>query len=162
MGLDGYYGHIIQNFAALAEPLRQMTTKKAPEVIKKRTKVEPALESLKEALCSAPVSRNPNYNKHFILQKDVNGKGLGTVLTQRAEGEEHPISFISRKVMPTESRYSAIEKEALAIKCAISKFHFFMADRHFFVEIDHSITVVSCDIEQEHETGSVDSGPTKI
>ena len=137
MGLVGYYGRFIQNFAALAEPLCQMTTKKAPEEVEWTPNAELAFESLKEALFSAPVLTNPNYTEPFILQTDASGKGLGAVLTQRTDGEEHPIGFISRKLTPAESRYSTIEKEALAIKWAISKFHYFLAGRHFFVETDH-------------------------
>jgi hypothetical protein len=49
----------------------------------------------------------------------------------------HQNLLTSRKLTPAESRYPTIEKEALAIKWAISKFCYFLAGRHFFVETDH-------------------------
>ena len=54
MGLVGYYGYFIQN-AGLAEPNRQTTIEKAPEVVEWSPNAEPAFEFLKEALRSAPI-----------------------------------------------------------------------------------------------------------
>lgn len=47
---------------------------------------------------------------------DVSGLGIGAVLSQRRDGQQSPILFISRKLSPTKQKYSTVEKEALAVK----------------------------------------------
>ena len=45
---------------------------------------------------------------------------VGAVLSQRSkDGEEHPIAYFSRKLLPREERYSTVEKECLAIKLGV-------------------------------------------
>ncbi|KAI2667358.1 Retrovirus-related Pol polyprotein [Labeo rohita] len=53
-----------------------------------------------------------------LHRTDIFDVGIEAVLSQVQAGEEHPIVYISRKLSPAESRYAAIEKEALAIKWA--------------------------------------------
>ncbi len=51
-----------------------------------------------------------------FLQVDSSEKGIGVVLAQGTAGEEKPVVFLSRKLLPRETRYSTIEKECLTIK----------------------------------------------
>ncbi|KAL5510007.1 hypothetical protein EMCRGX_G005471 [Ephydatia muelleri] len=73
------------------------------------------------------------------LQTDALERGFGAVLSQRSaeQGEEHPIAFFSRKLLPREEKYSTIEKECLAIKLAMHAFRTYLVGRHFTVETDH-------------------------
>ena len=65
----------------------------------------PALEGCKAVL------RVANPTKPYILQTDASERGLGVVLSQvDAQGEEHPVAFTSRKLLPQEMNYSTIEK----------------------------------------------------
>eukprot|EP00731_Ephydatia_muelleri_P022383 Em0014g974a len=74
-------------------------------------------ETLKQCLCSGPVLRSPDFNKTFVLQTDASDRGVGAVLSQLSDdGEEHPIGYYSRKLLPREERYSTVEKECLAIR----------------------------------------------
>jgi hypothetical protein len=50
------------------------------------------------------------------VHTDASEVGLGGVLSQVRAGEEHPVMYISRKLLPNELNYSTVEKEALAIK----------------------------------------------
>ena len=66
-------------------------------------------------------------DKPYILQTDASELGLGDVLSQLEEsGEEHPVAFASRKLLPREKNYSVIEKECLAIVWALQAFHVFV------------------------------------
>ena len=48
----------------------------------------------------------PDYSRPFILQTDASDHGIGAVLSQvDLKGEEHPIAYFSRKVLPREERY---------------------------------------------------------
>ena len=69
-----------------------------------------AFEKLKDALCSAPVLRSPNLELPFILQTDASDNGIGRVLSQCDENDEHPIAYFSRKLLPREQRYSTVDK----------------------------------------------------
>ena len=48
----------------------------------------------------------------------------GAVLSQVGnDGQDQPVAYYSRKLLPREERYSTIEKECLAIKLSIQAFH---------------------------------------
>ena len=48
-----------------------------------------------------------------------------------------PCRYASRKLLPREARYSAIERECLAIVFAVTHFYKFLAFRPFLLQTDH-------------------------
>ena len=69
---------------------------------------------------------------------DASDLGIGSVLTQvDDQGEEHPVAFASRKLLPRERRYAAVEKECLAVVEGIRTFRVYLEGRHFQVQTDH-------------------------
>ena len=85
-----------------------------------------------------PVLKVIEPDKPYILQTDASELGLGAVLSQLEEsGEEHPVAFASRKLLPRERNYSVIEKECLAIVWSLQVFHVYLFGRKFTIEIDH-------------------------
>ena len=142
LGLTGYYRRFIPDFASLAAPLTDLTRKCAPTRVSWSNECEQAFKSLKGCLCSDPVLRSPNFEKQFILQTDASNRGIGAVLSQcDEEGQEHPVAYYSRKLLPREERYSTVEKECLAIKEAIHHFRTYLLGRQFKVETDHQALV---------------------
>ena len=70
---------------------------------------------------------------------DASATGLGYVLSQKNENdEEHPIAYGSKKLLPREQRYSAIEWEAFAIVQGIKHFITYLQGTKFQVETDHN------------------------
>ena len=55
-----------------------------------------------------------------------------------SDGEEHPIAYGSRKLLPREQRYSAIEREALAIVAGVKHFRTYLEGMSFQIETDHN------------------------
>ena len=53
------------------------------------------------------------------------------------KGEEHPIAYFSRKLLPREECYSTVEKECLAIKLAVYAFRVYLLGRQFVIQTDH-------------------------
>ncbi len=74
----------------------------------------------------------------FLLQTDASETGLGAVLSQVQEGEEHPILFISRKLTSAEKNYATVEKKALAIKWAVLELRYHLLGRKFTLLTDHA------------------------
>ena len=66
----------------------------------------------------------PDFALPLIVHTDASEVGLEGVLSQIRAGEEHPIMFISRKLLPNERNYSTVEKEALAIKWSLAKLRY--------------------------------------
>ena len=64
--------------------------------------------------------------------------GLGAVLAQAHDGDEHPILYISRKLLPREKNYSTVEKECLAVTWALESLRFYLLGRRFTVVSDHA------------------------
>ena len=59
-------------------------------------------------------------------------------MSQKVDQNWRPVSYISRSLTPTETRYATIEKEALAVTWACERFSQFLYGKHFSVETDHS------------------------
>ena len=52
-------------------------------------------------------------------------------------GDEHPIAYASCKLQPRETKYSAIEKECLAIVWALKYFKYYLYGQAFTIYTDH-------------------------
>lgn len=107
------------NFSSVAAPLSNLTRKGKPDQVRWATEVETALRTLEQVLTANPMLLNPDFQKPFVVHTDTLESGLGAALSQRLDGEEHPIVYVSRKLTPTETKYATVEREALAIKWAV-------------------------------------------
>uniref|UniRef100_A0A8C1RIA6 ribonuclease H n=1 Tax=Cyprinus carpio TaxID=7962 RepID=A0A8C1RIA6_CYPCA len=138
LGLAGYYRCFIPNFSSLATALTDITKKGQPEKVKWGAPEEEAFRRIKAALTSEPVLRAPDFNCPFLLQTDASNTGLGAVLSQVQDDEEHQVVYISRKLSTTEQRYTAVEKEALAVKWAVLELKYYLLGRKFTLYTDHA------------------------
>ncbi|KAL1139186.1 hypothetical protein AAG570_009245 [Ranatra chinensis] len=50
---------------------------------------------------------------------------------------DRPVAFVSRKLTPTESRYSVIERELLGVVWAVEYFRPYLFGRQFLIKTDH-------------------------
>ncbi len=100
------------------------------------SEAELAFQRLKQMLVSAPLMKNPDFNRTFILQTDASGVGVGAVLSQ-GEEDDQPIAYFSRKLLPREQAYSTVEKECLSIILAVKHFQPYLLGRMFMVQTDH-------------------------
>ena len=138
LGLTGYYRKFIPNYSTIALPLTDLTKKHTPNAVVWTTACSTAFQELKRLLTCSPVLKSPDVNRPFVLQTDASERGIGAVLSQRsADGEEHPVAYYSRKLLPREERYSTVEKECLAIKLGVQAFRVYLLGKAFVVQTDH-------------------------
>ncbi|CAM4640132.1 unnamed protein product [Lepidochelys olivacea] len=139
IGMAGYYRRFVPHFSAIATPITELCKKGKPDKVVWTEQCQEAFRALKEALVSGPVLANPDFDKPFVVFTDASDTGLGAVLMQEDEkGERHPIVYLSKKLLPREQHYAAIEKECLAMVWALKKLEPYLFGRHFTVYTDHS------------------------
>ena len=137
LGLAGYYRRFVPNFAAVALPLTDLTKKLQPNQVVWTEACDQAFRTLKRRLTSAPVIQLPDVEAPFILRTDASDCGLGAVLLQEKQGELHPVSYASRKLLAAEVNYATVEKECLAVIWGVKKFEPYLYGRPFVLETDH-------------------------
>ena len=72
----------------------------------------------------SPILHSPDFAKEFILQTDASDSGF---------------AYYSRKLLPREEKYAAVEKECLAIKVAVKFFKVYLLGRPFKIQTDHRV-----------------------
>ena len=77
----------------------------------------------------------PDISKPFEVQTDVSEFALGEVLLQ----EGHPIAYKSRKLFEAERRYTAQEKERLAVIHFLQVWRHYLLGSKFVVKTDNAI-----------------------
>lgn len=135
LGLVGYYRKFIRDFAKLTKPLTECL-KKGRRVIHTPEFLN-AVEKCKQLLTNSPILQYPDFEKPFILTTDASDVALGAVLSQGTVGSDKPVAYASRTLSETETRYSTIEKELLAIIWAIKYFRPYLYGRKFVIYTDH-------------------------
>jgi len=138
IGLAGYYRRYIPRFSELMVPLTELTKKNMPTKVKWTSDCQRAFETIKAILSDQPVVALPDFTRSFTVRTDASSTGIAGVLMQPDDqGHMHPVMYASRKMLDRETRYSAIERECLAIVWAIDKYSRYLFGRHFFIETDH-------------------------
>ncbi|XP_064469691.1 uncharacterized protein LOC135384419 [Ornithodoros turicata] len=137
LGLTGYYREFIPNYAAITAPLTELTKKQKSNQVVWTAEHETAFRELKRMLAEPPILRLPDFSRPFTLRTDASEVSLGAILLQEHEGVYHPVAYASRKLLPREAAYSAIEREGLALVWGIQRFHIYLYGTQFTVQSDH-------------------------
>ncbi len=136
LGLVNYYHKFIKGFAVMAVPLYRLTRKDTP--FEWNSGAEIAFKALKQALTSAPCLYSPDFKLPFKVHTDACIDGIGGVLLQNVNGEDHPCGYVSRQLSTAERNYATTEWECLAIVWTVGQFEPYLIDSHFTIVTDHS------------------------
>ena len=136
LGLASYYRRFVRGFSSIAKPLTDLTKDRIPWLWGEAQ--ERAFQQLKVALMTAPILTLPDFEKPFVVTTDASLIAVGGILQQEQGNGLQPIAFASKKLTPTETRYSAYERELLGIVWAIGLWRHYLQGQRFVVQTDHS------------------------
>ena len=87
-----------------------------------------AFDNIKHALTHSPVIHPSYYSKYFLLYIASSTTTIALVLVQEnPDGQKHVIYYASKNLMDSKTRYSHVEKLALAMVIDVQKFrHYIM------------------------------------
>ena len=87
------------------------------------TPILEAFEGSKRHMVGATHLAHPGRKAILALSVDASGKHVGAALQQeRSPGSLQPLGFFSRKLNTAEQKYSAFDREFLAVYAAIRHF----------------------------------------
>ena len=130
LGMLNFFAKFIPNFSEICAPLYEA---RKGDSLKWTEECSKSFLILKKALSTPPVLQPFSLQKDSVVTTDASEKSLGAVLTQ----EGRPVIYISRKLTPTEARYSNIEREALAVVWACCRLQQFLVGKKFLIQTDH-------------------------
>jgi len=80
---------------------------------------------------------HPDGASPIALVTDASTTAMGAVLQQRAQNPWQPLVFFSKKMSTARQKYSAYDRELLAIYEAVKHFRHMLEARHFLIFTDH-------------------------
>jgi cleavage and polyadenylation specificity factor subunit 1 len=101
-----------------------------PELLK-------AFEECKTSLSRANLLAHPDPSEPLALVTDAFSSAMGAVLQQHVENAWQPLAFFSKKLNNAQQKYSAHDRELLAIYEAVKYFRHMLEERHFTIFTDH-------------------------
>lgn len=136
LGMVNFYRRFVPRCAELLLPLTQLLQGN-PKAISMTTEASEAFSSAKKALADVTRLTHPSPTAKLVLSTDASGSAIGASLQQQIGDNLRPLAFFSRKLTPTETRYSTFSRELLAIYLAIRHFRHMLEGRQFTVLSDH-------------------------
>ena len=136
LGMVNHLQKFITNLAEKTKPSRDLLSAKNEWYWGQAQ--DHAFCELKHNLTQAPVLAHYRPDRETIIASDSSRFGLGAAIFQIQEsGARLPIAYASRALTGTESRYAAIEQEALGVTWAAEKFSNYVLGKDIVIETDH-------------------------
>lgn len=136
LGAINFYGKFVKQMRSLRGPLDNLL--KSNIKWKWNNECHNSFIKLKEILSSDITLTHYNPTQEIIVAADASNYGLGACIMHRfADGTIKPICHASRSLQPAERAYSQIEKEALALIFAVTKFHKLIFGQKIILQTDH-------------------------
>lgn len=96
-----------------------------------------AFEKCKSEIAEAALLAHPVPSAPLTLNVDASNVALGAALNQLVDGHWQPLGFFSRKLTPTERKYSCYDRELLSAYSAVRHFRHMVEGRNFVILTDH-------------------------
>ena len=97
--------------------------------------------ALNSLFTSTTVHFLPQPSRQFIVEVDALDVGIGAILSQRSEEDQHihPVAFLSRRFSPAEANYDVGNRELLAIQAPLAEWRHWLegAQQPILILTDH-------------------------
>ena len=114
LGFANFYRRFIKDYSKIILPITNSTSLTANDW-QTSPEIEQPQQRLVSAFATAPVLRYFDAGEPAIVETDAIDFTLGGILSQKYEGQLHPIAFHSRKFTEADMKYDTADKELLAI-----------------------------------------------
>ena len=94
---------------------------------------ENAFQTIKCLVAEDVMLRFPDHGKPFSIYTDASNFQLGATIKQ----DDLPIAYFSKKLTPTQRRYSTVEQEMLAIVEVLKEYRNFLLGVDIIIYTDH-------------------------
>ena len=147
LGMVNYYHRFIPHCAEKLTPLNNLLTAanegqhrlppKSNFELHWTENANVAFTESKQILANATLLVNQQQSAPLNITCDASDFAVGGVLQQSIDNVWQPLSFFSKKLSPAETRYSAFDRELLAVYSTIRHFRHNSEGREFYVNTDH-------------------------
>ena len=139
LGLLNFYYRFVNNCACIIKLLNDLssTVKNDTQKLQWSDQAAVAFTNIKQALVSATLLFHPKQDAPTSIMMDASDYAVGAVLQKYVDQQWCPIAYFSKKLKPSESKYSTYDRELLAVYLAIKHFQHFIEGRTFTVFTDH-------------------------
>lgn len=135
LGLVNYFRNFIPKYSTVAKPLTSLLSKSHQWTWGGAQ--QEAFEALKLAVINAPLLHHIDYSNAIVVRTDASMVGVGGMIFQLIDGEEHPVAYCSKTLTPAEQKWSTIEQEAYAVYYCLLHWQHYLLGHSFIVETDH-------------------------
>ena len=126
----------IKNMKNIRGPLKELLKKDKPWLW--THECLESFEKIKKALTSDLSLTHYNPALDIIVASDASAYGIGACIVHKPpDGSRKAVTHASRSLLPAEKQYFQIEKDALGIIFAVTKFHRYLHGRRFLLQTDH-------------------------
>jgi cleavage and polyadenylation specificity factor subunit 1 len=138
-----FYRRFLLQSAATQVPLHDVLS--APRVkgshpIAWAPELHKAFEECKASLSRATLLAHPVPTEHLALVTEASTSSMGAMLQQRVDNASEPPAFFSKKLNPAEQKYSAYDRQLLAVYEAVKHFRHILEARRFVITDHKPIT----------------------
>ena len=140
LGMLNFYRRFLPHAASLQAPLHDILSGprvKGSHPVSWTPALHTAFDECKASLSQAALLAHPDSTAPLALVTDASSSAMGAVLQQRIQDVWQPLAFFSRKLSPAQQKYSAYDRELLAIYEAVRHFRHMLEARHFTILTDH-------------------------
>ena len=119
-----FYRRFIPNYVAILHLLNDLLsfTKTKTQELHRNTNATEAFQTIKDTLAGAIFLVHPKPNALTCIMTDASDKAVGAVLQQHIGDHWQLISYFSKKLKPSETKYSTFDQELLAVYLSIKFF----------------------------------------
>jgi transposase InsO family protein len=134
-----FYHRFIPKAAILLAPLNELLKPHREQEFTFPKEAQEPFRKIKEALATATLLCHPNPTAHLTLTTDASKEAVGGVIaeTDRTSHPTRPLAFFSKKLSPTQQRYSTFDRELLGAYLAVKHFQHLLEGREFILYSDH-------------------------